>query len=44
MASVLLGLVADGETLVDDADCLAVSFPRYAGTLRALGAKVEVTR
>jgi 3-phosphoshikimate 1-carboxyvinyltransferase len=37
-------LVADGETVVADADCLAVSFPRYVGTLRALGASVEVMR
>jgi 3-phosphoshikimate 1-carboxyvinyltransferase len=44
MAAVLLGLVADGESVVEDADCVAVSFPRYVGTLRALGAKIEVMR
>jgi 3-phosphoshikimate 1-carboxyvinyltransferase len=44
MTAVLLGLMADGESFVDDADCLAVSFPRFVGTLRALGAKVEVMR
>jgi len=44
MAAVLLGLAADGESIVDDADCVVVSFPRYVGTLRALGAKIEVMR
>lgn len=44
MTAAVLGLVADGETVVDDVDCLAVSFPRFAGTLRALGADVEVQR
>jgi 3-phosphoshikimate 1-carboxyvinyltransferase len=39
---VLLGLAADGETIVDGAECIASSFPRFAGTLRALGAEVEV--
>ncbi|MEO7036868.1 MAG: 3-phosphoshikimate 1-carboxyvinyltransferase [Polyangiaceae bacterium] len=44
MTAAVLGLVADGETVVEDVDCLAVSFPRFAGTLRALGADVEVQR
>jgi 3-phosphoshikimate 1-carboxyvinyltransferase len=44
MTAALLGLVSDGETIVDDVDCLAVSFPRFAGTLRALGADIEVQR
>jgi 3-phosphoshikimate 1-carboxyvinyltransferase len=42
MTAALLGLVSDGETVVDDADCIAVSFPRFVGTLRALGADIEV--
>ncbi len=42
MTGAILGLVADGETLVQDVDCIATSFPRFAGTLRALGAKVTV--
>ncbi len=42
MTAAVLGLVADGETVVDDVDCIATSFPRFAGTLRALGADVEV--
>jgi 3-phosphoshikimate 1-carboxyvinyltransferase len=42
MTACVLGLVADGETVVDDADCIATSFPRFVGTLRALGADLEV--
>jgi 3-phosphoshikimate 1-carboxyvinyltransferase len=44
MTAAVLGLVADGETVIDDVDCLAVSFPRFVGTLRALGADIEVQR
>jgi 3-phosphoshikimate 1-carboxyvinyltransferase len=44
MAAAVLGLLADGESVIDDVDCLAVSFPRFAGTLRALGADLEVQR
>lgn len=44
MTAAVLGLVADGETIVDDADCIAVSFQRFVGTLRALGADVEVSK
>jgi 3-phosphoshikimate 1-carboxyvinyltransferase len=42
MTAAILGLVSDGETVVDNADCVAVSFPRFVGTLRALGAELEV--
>jgi 3-phosphoshikimate 1-carboxyvinyltransferase len=44
MAAVVLGLVADGETVIDDADAIQVSFPRFVGTLRSLGADIEVKR
>jgi 3-phosphoshikimate 1-carboxyvinyltransferase len=44
MTAAVLGLVADGTTVVEDADCIAASFPRFAGTLRALGAEIEVRR
>jgi 3-phosphoshikimate 1-carboxyvinyltransferase len=44
MCSAVLGLVAEGETIVDDVDCLSVSFPRFVGTLRSLGADIEVVR
>jgi 3-phosphoshikimate 1-carboxyvinyltransferase len=42
MAAAVLGLAASGPTRVRDADCIATSFPRFVGTLRALGATVEV--
>jgi 3-phosphoshikimate 1-carboxyvinyltransferase len=42
MASTVLGLCADGPSRVRDADNIATSFPRFVGTLRALGARVEV--
>ncbi|MEB2313722.1 MAG: 3-phosphoshikimate 1-carboxyvinyltransferase [Sorangiineae bacterium] len=42
MTAAVLGLVADGETIVDGADCIGTSFPRFVGTLRALGAELEV--
>ncbi len=42
MASCVLGLCADGPTRVRDADNIATSFPRFVGTLRALGARIDV--
>jgi 3-phosphoshikimate 1-carboxyvinyltransferase len=44
MTAAVLGLCADGPTRVTDVDCIATSFPRFAGTLRALGARVEVVK
>jgi 3-phosphoshikimate 1-carboxyvinyltransferase len=44
MTAAVLGLVADGPTRVTDVGCIATSFPRFAGTLRALGAEVEVVK
>ncbi|MCK6588213.1 MAG: 3-phosphoshikimate 1-carboxyvinyltransferase [Polyangiaceae bacterium] len=44
MAAAVLGLVARGPSRVRDAACIATSFPRFIGTLRALGARVEVVR
>jgi 3-phosphoshikimate 1-carboxyvinyltransferase len=44
MAAALLALAADGESVIDDADPIAVSFPRFVGTLRALGADIEVQK
>jgi 3-phosphoshikimate 1-carboxyvinyltransferase len=41
MSAALLGLIADGETVVEDVDCVATSFPSFADTLRELGADVE---
>jgi 3-phosphoshikimate 1-carboxyvinyltransferase len=34
--------VAEGETVVEDVECIATSFPRFVGTLRGLGADIEV--
>ena len=42
MAAAVLGLVAEGVTEIDDVDCIATSFPRFVGTLGALGARIEV--
>ena len=43
MSAAVLGLVADGPSTVEDADCIATSFPKFVGTLRALGAQIDVT-
>jgi 3-phosphoshikimate 1-carboxyvinyltransferase len=44
MTACVLGLVASGDapTRVRDVDCVATSFPKFVGTLRALGADIEV--
>jgi 3-phosphoshikimate 1-carboxyvinyltransferase len=40
MTSVVLGLVSEGETIVDDVACVETSFPGFVARLRALGADV----
>lgn len=42
MSAAVLGLVADGPVRVKDAGPIATSFPRFVGTLRALGARIEL--
>ncbi len=42
LAATVLALRADGPSTVDDVDCVRQFFPRWVGTLRALGARVEV--
>jgi len=42
MTAVVLGLVAGGPSKVRDVDCIVTSFPRFVGTLRALGARIDV--
>ncbi|MFO0660724.1 MAG: 3-phosphoshikimate 1-carboxyvinyltransferase [Polyangiaceae bacterium] len=42
MTAALLGLLGDGETVVRDVDCIATSFPRFVGTMVALGADISV--
>ncbi|MEM9070976.1 MAG: 3-phosphoshikimate 1-carboxyvinyltransferase [Myxococcota bacterium] len=41
MSGALLGLCAEGETVIENAGCIATSFPTFVETLRALGARVE---
>jgi len=38
MALAIAGLVAEGETVIEDTDCIATSFPGFAERLRGLGA------
>jgi 3-phosphoshikimate 1-carboxyvinyltransferase len=42
MSLTVAGLVAGGETLVQDVACIADSFPGFEATLARLGGKVEV--
>ena len=42
MTAAVLGLVADGKVRVRDAGCIRTSFPKFVGTMRALGATIEV--
>lgn len=42
MAAAVLALLADGPTRIRDVECIATSFPKFVGTLRALGASIEV--
>jgi 3-phosphoshikimate 1-carboxyvinyltransferase len=41
MSLVLAGLLAEGETVVEDAHCVVDSFPGFVETLQALGADVR---
>jgi 3-phosphoshikimate 1-carboxyvinyltransferase len=42
MTGAILGLVSDGETIVDDVGCVDTSFPGFAAMLRSLGADIVV--
>lgn len=42
MTAAVLGLHGSGPTQITDCDCIATSFPRFVGTLRALGARIDV--
>jgi 3-phosphoshikimate 1-carboxyvinyltransferase len=42
MTAAILALVARGPTRIRDAACIATSYPKFIGTLRALGARVDV--
>lgn len=40
MTATVLGLIADGETIVEDVACVDTSFPGFAALLRSLGADI----
>lgn len=42
MALTVAGLLAKGETVVHNADCIAISFPQFPQVLASLGAEVEL--
>lgn len=42
MTAAVLGLVAGGPSRVRGVDAIATSFPRFVGSLRALGARIDV--
>lgn len=42
MTAAVLGLVADGPTEIEDADCIATSFPGFKEMLQGLGASLEL--
>ncbi len=42
MSAALLALCASGPSRIRDAACIGTSFPRFVGTLRALGASIDV--
>jgi len=41
MALTIAGLLAEGETVIHDAECLSVSFPQFPQVLSDLGAEVQ---
>jgi len=41
MALVVAGLIADGEVVVENSDCIADSFPGFVGAMRGIGAPIE---
>jgi 3-phosphoshikimate 1-carboxyvinyltransferase len=43
MTAAVLALGARGPSTVVDCDCIATSFPRFVGTLRALGARIDAS-
>jgi 3-phosphoshikimate 1-carboxyvinyltransferase len=43
MTACVLALGARAPSKITDCSCIATSFPRFVGTLRALGARIDVT-
>jgi 3-phosphoshikimate 1-carboxyvinyltransferase len=42
MTAAILALTAKAPSRVKDADCIATSYPKFVGTLRALGARIDI--
>jgi len=42
MALAVAGLIADGETVIEDADCIDISFPDFPDVMKALGAGIRL--
>ncbi len=42
MSAAVMALLGSGPSKITDADCIATSFPKFVGTLRALGARIDV--
>jgi 3-phosphoshikimate 1-carboxyvinyltransferase len=42
MSAAVLALLADGPTVIEGAEVIATSFPKFVATLRALGQRVDV--
>ena len=43
MALAVAGLIAAGETVIEDAACVATSFPRFAETVNRLAGETAIT-
>lgn len=43
MTAAVLAMGGRGPTTIVDCDCIATSFPRFVGTLRALGARIDAS-
>jgi 3-phosphoshikimate 1-carboxyvinyltransferase len=43
MALAVAGLVAEGEVMIENAECVADSFPGFVGLMRSLGAEIHST-
>ena len=44
MALTIAGLIAEGDTVIDGADCIAISFPEFADTVTALAGPGALSR
>ena len=42
MSAAILALAGDAPSRIRDVDCIGTSFPKFVGTLRALGARIDV--